>query len=422
MLFPRSILTRIFFFLGLCVTIGSAHLVTDKYIVLLKSDISKEEEVQHHEWVKRQYIESQVQNGQLSKRWGVNDGILHRLSLKRAGIKGYIGTFTKNIAQEIAKANQTLIIEQDSEEHISHVNTQLNAPWGISRLSRKSHPATAALKYVYKYDSRAGEGSVVYVLDTGIDVSHLDFRPGRATWGANFADDDVDDDDNGHGTHVAGVIAGKFFGVAKNANVVAVKVFDKYGSGTVSGFIKAVEWVVAQHEAAGKGARTIINYSASGVISGARTAVVKAAIDADIVFVTAAGNGSEDACLVGPSNVNQNITQSSSLLVVGAVDSADSIASYSNKGECVNVFAPGTGIRSAYPVKGSNRGSRVLSGTSMASPHAAGVVATLWSAKTSWNAAQVAQTVARINPGRVFGDLSGSQNTLTYDLVEELQL
>ncbi|KAK9246620.1 peptidase S8/S53 domain-containing protein [Lipomyces tetrasporus] len=402
--------------------------VTDRYIVLLHPSLSDHDEQSHHHWVRRQYQDHKPahSHNRLDRRSPPPEGILHTINLAHRGVRGYIGSFSPTLARNIAASSDVIVIEQDAIETLQHVDVQLNAPWGISRVSRKSQAAIQGAKYIYRYDSRAGANTTVYVLDTGIDTSHLEFRPGRAAWGANFADDNLEYDDNGHGTHVAGVIAGKMFGVAKKADVVAVKVFDGDGIGSVSGFIKAVEWVVLQHEAkeaAGDNARTIVNYSASGVISEARTAVVKAALQSNIVFVTAAGNGGSDACLVGPANVNANISESSSLLVVGAIDSTDAVASYSNIGDCVNIFAPGTGIRSAYPVNGTRHGSRVLTGTSTASPHAAGVVASLWAAKPDWSAVRIAQTVARINQGDiVIGNLGGAQNSLAYDLVEELQI
>jgi cerevisin len=222
-------------------------------------------------------------------------------------------------------------------------------------------------EYIYK-DS-VGTGVTAYVIDTGINIKHVDFE-GRAIWGATIPDGDPDVDGNGHGTHCAGTIAGKRFGVAKNATVVAVKVLRSNGSGTLSDVAKGVEWVVEQHKekelqaiASGHSkskVKSVANMSLGGGKSVFLDKVVDAAVDAGVFFAVAAGNSGDDACDYSPAASVNAIT-------VGATTSADSMAYFSNHGECNDIYAPGYMILSAWT--GSPDATATISGTSMVSAH-----------------------------------------------------
>lgn len=251
---------------------------------------------------------------------------------------------------------------------------QTNAPWGLARIShRKSLNLGTFTKYLYSADG--GEGVDVYVIDTGTNVEHVDFE-GRAYWGKTIPPYDEDLDGNGHGTHCSGTIAGKKFGVAKKANIYAVKVLGSNGSGTMSDVIKGVEWAVNRHkqqvDAAkdGKGKKgfkgSAANMSLGGGKSPALELTVNAAVDAGIHFAVAAGNDNRDSCGYSPAGADKAVT-------VGASTLSDERAYFSNFGKCNDIFAPGLNIMSTWI--GSNYATNTISGTSMASPHIAGVLA-----------------------------------------------
>lgn len=204
-----------------------------------------------------------------------------------------------------------------------------------------------------------------YVVDTGIDVSHPQFE-GRATWSANFADD-INTDCNNHGTHVAGLIGSKDYGACVDANLFAVKVLDCQGSGSLSGVIKGIEWVYNKHKADSKKqkVKSIINMSLGGGFSSAINRAVETCLkhDQNFYIVVAAGNENQDACKTSPASAR-------SVLTVMASDINNNRAWFSNWGQCADLYSPGVDVMSTIPGKGLAK----YSGTSMASPIAAGVL------------------------------------------------
>jgi subtilisin family serine protease len=240
------------------------------------------------------------------------------------------------------------------------MTTQYNAPWGLGRISH-----TEPHQRDYYYSDSAGKDVLIYVVDTGIRLSHDDFG-GRAIWGANFIASSPDSDQDGHGTHVAGIIAGRTYGVAKKATVVAVKVLDATGSGSMSGLLQGLNWAVADAKQRGVAGKAVINMSLSGAYTQSVNDAVKAATDAGITVVAAAGNKDEDVSGWSPGSAETAIA-------VGAIDMDDQRANFSNWGAGVDIFAPGVRIPSAY--NGSDSDTAFLSGTSMASPHVSGLAA-----------------------------------------------
>ena len=251
---------------------------------------------------------------------------------------------------------------------------QSNAPWGLARIShRESLSLGTFSKYLFATDG--GEGVDVYVIDTGTNVEHVDFE-GRAYWGRTIPPYDEDIDGNGHGTHCSGTIAGKKYGVAKKANIYAVKVLGTNGSGTMSDVIKGVEWAVNRHNEQVKAAKdgkgkkgfkgSAANMSLGGGKSPALELTVNAAVDAGIHFAVAAGNDNRDSCGYSPAGAEKAVT-------VGASTLSDERAYFSNFGKCNDIFAPGLNILSTWT--GSKYATNTISGTSMASPHIAGVLA-----------------------------------------------
>jgi cerevisin len=252
-------------------------------------------------------------------------------------------------------------------------DTERGAPWGLARISHRKRLGFGTFNK-YLYSTEGGKGVDVYVVDTGTNVDHVDFE-GRASWGKTIPKDDKDEDGNGHGTHCSGTIAGKRYGVAKKANVHAVKVLRSNGSGTMSDVVKGVEWAAIRHtkevEAAKKGKRkgfkgSVANMSLGGGKSVTLDRAVNAAVDVGLHFAVAAGNDNADSCNYSPAGAEKAVT-------VGASTLADSRAYFSNYGKCNDIFAPGLNIKSTWI--GSKYAVNTISGTSMASPHVAGLLA-----------------------------------------------
>ncbi|WP_069812507.1 S8 family peptidase [Streptomyces sp. TP-A0874] len=236
--------------------------------------------------------------------------------------------------------------------------TQDNPPsWGLDRIDQ----AETAGDQAYTYPDSAGEGVTAYVIDTGVRISHEDFE-GRAEYGYDAVDDDESaEDGNGHGTHVAGTIAGASHGVAKKADIVAVRVLNDQGSGTTEQVVAGIDWVTENHEGP-----SVANMSLGGGADEALDAAVQKAIESGVTFGVAAGNESSDASGSSPARVEEAIT-------VAASTDADEQASYSNYGEIVDIYAPGTDITSTW--NDSDSATNTISGTSMATPHVVGAAA-----------------------------------------------
>lgn len=286
-----------------------------------------------------------------------------RYPLKRRPYAPIFGaTPAQKLAYERAKGvRQPSILATDEQENCL---TQKNAPWGLSRVSSRNLPEVQG--GVYTYPSSAGTGVSVYIIDTGIFVDHQEFE-GRAKWGVTIPQFDMDIDGNGHGTHCAGIVGSKTYGVAKNATLIAVKVLRTNGFGSNADVIKGVEWVLNQHRVHGKrGQRSVINMSLGGGKSFALEKAVDATVEAGVHFAVAAGNDATDACEYSPAGSEKAIT-------VGASTIRDGVAYFSNHGACVDIFAPGLDITSTWI--GSKGAVNTISGTSMASPHVAGVAA-----------------------------------------------
>ena len=286
-----------------------------------------------------------------------------------------------------------------------------NAPWGLARISHRDSLSLGTFsKYLYSTDG--GEGVDVYIIDTGTNVKHVDFE-GRAHWGKTIPANDEDLDGNGHGTHCSGTVGGKKYGVAKKASIYAVKVLKSNGSGTMSDVVKGVEWAAISHsekvELAKKGTGkkgfkgSAANMSLGGGKSVTLDLAVNAAVDAGIHFAVAAGNDNADSCNYSPAAAQKAVT-------VGASTLADERAYFSNYGKCNDIFAPGLNIMSTWI--GSDTAVNTISGTSMASPHIAGLLAYFLSLQPSKDSAFA---VAEITPKQLKDNLLAvaTQGSLT---------
>ena len=301
-------------------------------------------------------------------------------------LNGYAIEANERQARLLAADARVASVAQDTR--ITVDRTQRNPPsWGLDRLDQPSLP----LNRSYTSPGSGGSGVTVYVIDTGIRITHQDFG-GRASYGWDFADNDATaQDGNGHGTHVAGTIAGTAYGVAKKAKVVAVRVLDNAGAGTTSQVIAGIDWVTRHaHKPA------VANLSLGGIHNAQLDAAVRNSIAAGVTYTVAAGNDGLPAGLYSPADVKEAIT-------VGATDKADARAAFSNFGPAVDLFAPGVSITSASYA--SDTGKATFSGTSMASPHAAGAAAVYLAGHPRATPAQVS---AALVSGAVSGKVSGA--------------
>lgn len=272
-------------------------------------------------------------------------------------IKGYsICTKDKNTIAKIERDPEVDFVEEDGVVKKNCI-IQPAATWGIRRTVKRTLPLPAS--YSYRED---GTGVTVYVLDTGIYLEHEEFE-GRATWGANFADSSLAQTDvDGHGTHCAGTIGGKLYGMAKKVNLVAVKILDDQGSGSMSGIISGIDWILANKPLRS----SVASMSVGGGFSAALNSAITNSMRFNLTFVVAAGNDNANSCSSSPASAAAAIT-------VAASDIYDRKASFSNWGTCVDVFAPGVSITSAGIAGPAS--TATYSGTSMACPHVAGQVA-----------------------------------------------
>ncbi|CAL9558709.1 S8 family peptidase [Saccharothrix sp. NPDC042600] len=313
----------------------------------------------------------------------------------RSALNGFTVSLPESAAKRLAANPAVEYVEQDQVFHVQA--TQTNPPsWGLDRIDQRNLPLNSS----YSYTS-TGSGVNVYVIDTGVRISHSTFG-GRARNGYDAVDNDnVAQDGNGHGTHVAGTIAGSQYGVAKGATIYGVRVLNNSGSGTTAGVVAGIDWVTANHVKP-----AVANMSLGGGASTTIDSAVRRSISAGVTYAIAAGNSNANASNYSPARVTEAIT-------VGATTNTDARASYSNYGSVLDIFAPGSSITSAWHT--GDTATNTISGTSMATPHVAGAAARYLQNNRAATPAQVATYLTgQSTPSKVTNPGTGSPNRLLY--------
>ncbi|MEV5435561.1 S8 family serine peptidase [Streptomyces sp. NPDC052682] len=355
---------------------GAANAVDGSYIVTLKADRAKA---------------GTAQGRALAEKYGAD---IERTYTK--ALNGYAVEASEAEAERLAADPAVASVVQDRTFSIAA--TQPSPPsWGLDRIDQKNLPLNSS----YTYPDSAGQGVTAYVIDTGVRITHSDFG-GRASYGYDAVDNDsTAQDGHGHGTHVAGTIAGGSYGVAKKAKVVGVRVLNNSGQGTTAQVVAGIDWVARN---AVKPA--VANMSLGGGADTAIDTAVRNAIASGVTFAVAAGNESTNASTKSPARVTEAIT-------VGATTSGDARASYSNYGSVLDLFAPGSSITSAWNT--SDTATNTISGTSMASPHVAGAAALYLADNPTATPAQVSTALtSAATSGVVTNPGTGSPNRLLY--------
>lgn len=313
----------------------------------------------------------------------------------RRALNGFAAQLSDAALTEVRNDPDVAYVERDTIASID--GTQAAPPWGLDRIDERDLP----LNGFYTYPT-PGAGVTAYVIDTGIRTSHVKLGR-RAVSGFDAIDGFPAHDCHGHGTHVAGIVGSSTYGVAKQVRLVSVRVLDCKGTGAYSGIIAGIDWVTGHHAA---GAPAVASLSLGGPTSSALDQAVKSSISDGVTYAISAGNSNADACKQSPARV-------SAALTVGSTTSADARSAFSSFGSCVDLFAPGSGVLSTWHT--SDTATNTLSGTSMASPHVAGVAATYLQAAPSASPATVAANLlAATTKGKVIGPGSGSPNRLLY--------
>ncbi|WEW55493.1 hypothetical protein PRK78_000924 [Emydomyces testavorans] len=377
-----AILSRIFVFSVAVLTYVNAakflsvekdvEIIPKSYVVAMKDGVNDLDFKSHTTWV------ANIHHDHLAKRG----------SSSAAGLK-YI--------YNVDYVEPDRVVKAFVEPKPAALVTQSNAPsWGLGRVSHKRNGSRD-----YVYEDKAGEGITIYGVDTGIDATHPDFE-GRVTWGTNVVDG-RENDGHGHGTHTAGTFASKTYGIAKKAKIVAVKVLNSQGQGTLSGIVQGINWCVDHAKQNGITGKAAMNLSLGARGSTSLNSVATQAVEAGIFLSCASGNDNADARDYTPVSAR-------GVCAISASSENDAKASFSNYGSIISVYAPGDRILSLRP----GGSTQLMSGTSMAAPHVAGVAAVLMSVE-QLQVSQVCDRIKQLGNAVVTNPGPGTTNKLLYN-------
>ena len=356
-----------------------AEAVDGQYIVVMEPRSTRAQAA-------RAQREARAQGGQVVHEYG-------------AALNGFAARLNDRAVEGLRRNPNVAYLEVDQRVGLSA--TQSNPTWGLDRIDQRSLPLSSS----YTYDA-TGAGVTAYIIDTGVLGSHGEFSGRMASGYSAINDGRGTTDCNGHGTHVAGTVGGTTYGVAKGVTIRPVRVLDCQGSGTNSGVIAGVDWVTSNH---GAGSPAVANMSLGGGISSALDTAVTNSINDGVTYAVAAGNESTNACNGSPSRVGAALT-------VGSTTSSDARSSFSNYGSCLDLFAPGSSITSAWHT--SSSATNTISGTSMATPHVAGVAALYLQGSPSAAPSTVSSAIVNgATANVVSGAGTGSPNRLLHSLL-----
>ncbi|PPC03495.1 S8 family serine peptidase [Acinetobacter pittii] len=352
-------------------------IIKNQYIVILNKDVGSSNEVA--QGIAKQH------GGKVLQTY---DAVLKGFAIYLPDVAGtaFVEAMKKNL--------KVVSVENDTIMKID-ATTQSNPDWGLDRIDQKNLPLDSAYSYL-----QTGSGTTAYIVDTGILSTHQQFS-GRVLSGYTaISDGNGTSDCHGHGTHVAGTVGGSTYGVAKNVNLVPIRILGCDGSGASSNVIAGLDWILKNGKKP-----AVVNMSLGGEANASLDSAVENLFNNGYVMVVAAGNSNTDACSSSPARVSKAIT-------VAATDSTDTRASYSNYGSCVDIFAPGSQINSSWI--GSNTATKVLNGTSMATPHVVGVVAEMLQSTPTATPQTISNNLLNQASNNVVKNPSGSPNRLLY--------
>lgn len=352
-------------------------IIKNQYIVILNKDVGSSNEFAQG----------------IAKQHGGK--VLQTYDAVLKGFAIYLPDVASTAFVEAMKKNPKVVsVENDTIMKID-ATTQSNPDWGLDRIDQKNLPLDSAYSYL-----QTGSGTTAYIVDTGILSTHQQFS-GRVLSGYTaISDGNGTNDCHGHGTHVAGTVGGSTYGVAKNVSLVPIRILGCDGSGASSNVIAGLDWILKNGKKP-----AVVNMSLGGEANASLDSAVENLFNNGYVMVVAAGNSNTDACSSSPARVSKAIT-------VAATDSTDTRASYSNYGSCVDIFAPGSQINSSWI--GSSTATKVLNGTSMATPHVVGVVAEMLQSTPTATPQTISTNLLNQASNNVVKNPSGSPNRLLY--------